>query len=770
VSSFLHNSPLSAGTLPPLLTVVSWLLFLGLSTISGRQQDGSHTRRRRNMVRDIMVSSNNSDEDVKRVLEENLSNPEDINLALLQLQNLGLNRSERREHNKTIVKCLTEIHESRTKALIWMKQHIYPSTCKAVLDDEHEENCIDKVQDKIQKTGGKVQDKFRSLKQAMCTTSDDPGKINWSAVAKRFVMVSVSYLDLIKDTILLATLVYLLQDTLFTDFTAFPSQLTWVLLMSVVIPLLTSALETAHSRPLLILGFSTWEQCRKTPLSRSKLLIIKIVTIVCYPLVPGILIMAQEEANRRLEELLTEVKEEAMEEIQELYKYREQVTTAMLSFKRNEFGVEMILQLTIQNVMLLLSKTVSPTHSGLEAVFKEDSEKTWLGFDFTQVFLVLSVLWSFMSFGRTYIKIKTEEKTDFLPVTAKLLLGFRAILASVTRIGCIVAFYCPVLGLLGLLSHWTAEQVSFDPKYRDDDSTVNMTTDLLHYWDLVTGHPQSVAYSVLYRSDYTDPAHPVPPVYTMYTGGTLGAHFGVFWVLLLLQSVAVYLVKMKLSHKFREVGWIKKIHHTIEVLNLPDSFADWDECEGSPGEHKERWRGVLRETVFMSMVHFFSSLMMLVPIIFTGRNSNNSYSASLIRPLSGVKIRERHNTILPVIGAFEQEKEAFILVTQLSWALPLALLLSTMLDLLLVWTYMKFGHPWGEILTQEESKGEMMKELVETGKKPVETEKKPVETGKKPVETAKMPVETGKKPVETEKKPVETEKEPVERVVTVQES
>ena len=57
--------------------------------------------------------------------------------------------------------------------------------------------------------------------------------------------------------------------------------------------------------------------------------------------------------------------------------------------------------------------------------------------------------------------------------------------------------------------------------------------------------------------------------------------------------------------------------------------------------------------------------------------------------------------IYPVIGAFEEEKEAYTLVTKLCWLLPAILVLATLTDLVLVFLYEKIGHPWREILAQE---------------------------------------------------------------------
>ena len=56
------------------------------------------------------------------------------------------------------------------------------------------------------------------------------------------------------------------------------------------------------------------------------------------------------------------------------------------------------------------------------------------------------------------------------------------------------------------------------------------------------------------------------------------------------------------------------------------------------------------------------------------------------------------------IGTFPEEDDAYWVVTTLSWALPLILVISTILDSILVWVYMKHAHPWKGILVDEEKK------------------------------------------------------------------
>ena len=61
-------------------------------------------------------------------------------------------------------------------------------------------------------------------------------------------------------------------------------------------------------------------------------------------------------------------------------------------------------------------------------------------------------------------------------------------------------------------------------------------------------------------------------------------------------------------------------------------------------------------------------------------------------------VNERHELLLVTIGTFPEEDDAYWAVTTLSWALPMILVISTILDSILVWVYMKYAHPWKDIL------------------------------------------------------------------------
>ena len=65
-------------------------------------------------------------------------------------------------------------------------------------------------------------------------------------------------------------------------------------------------------------------------------------------------------------------------------------------------------------------------------------------------------------------------------------------------------------------------------------------------------------------------------------------------------------------------------------------------------------------------------------------------------------MKARHNRLLETIGVvFDEEEYALWLVTDFSWILPIIILCGGLLDLLFIGFYMRFAHPWKEILYGE---------------------------------------------------------------------
>merc|ERR1719264_1762019 len=135
-------------------------------------------------------------------------------------------------------------------------------------------------------------------------------------------------------------------------------------------------------------------------------------------------------------------------------------------FKRSEAALELVAQQSIQLSLLLLNLTRYPVETGLRGIFGKDFSTVvnFLGLDLNlgNLLLLLSVSWSFKTGIRSFLKIHSEQKAGMLSGAAKVVLGLRALLFSVTRIGCIIAFFGPFLGLGDCMAHWHAEGIRLD--------------------------------------------------------------------------------------------------------------------------------------------------------------------------------------------------------------------------------------------------------------------------------------------------------------------
>ena len=344
-----------------------------------------------------------------------------VNMVMIQVQHVDLSREHQRKLHKAFFLSLMILSNgSNVKTVIWIKEIIHPDTCKnIIMDAKYTGKFVEKLQDIINDSTELLLH-YTNKKLCSCSCFSKLNMYKWKRYITIFVLVPLSYLDFIKDFTFIVILFYLLQETVFTYPTALSSQLTWLLLMSVAVPPFISALETAHKHPLLTLGCSLWHHYTHNHLPRWKLRCIKILTVIFYPLVPAILIISKVKTTEKMRELLEKWKmceqleegDHSLEKVGINLDYLEEVRKALLIYKRNEFRFEMVLQLTVQNVMLSLNHTVSPTHSGLEAVFRKDFD--WFGMNFSHVFLIISVLWSFKSAAWTYVKIKAEENINLL--------------------------------------------------------------------------------------------------------------------------------------------------------------------------------------------------------------------------------------------------------------------------------------------------------------------------------------------------------------------
>jgi len=608
------------------------------------------------------IVSQNQAEIRKIILKENAN----VRVAITSLQSIDISIKERRSANKIVMRSLIEIKGSLAEAILWMKDimTIHPEVCQSVLDDYiHSGTLIQKLIDK--------KDVF--LK-----------KFSLVSLLKRTFVAQALNVDLGRDVILLVAMASAGQHT---EFFTFSTAVTFLMATSIIAPLLASGLNTAIKHPFIIFGFDIWAANRETK-NGLRLWIIRSATVLMSFTVPSLLVASREDARQRKKELEEEIEgsvfdkseeEESNFKLKEIKEYIDIVKKGLLIFKRLELGIEVFLQISITITMLLLapSYSSSPTTSGLQGLFntkkdgKEDSGfLSFIGLHIANTtLLILSVIWSLKTMVMTYINIKKEGKGGVLRLTAKLALLLYGLLGYSLRITCTIAWFAPFLGLGSILAHWTAEQIplKFDvfQKYNN------------------TNNP--VAFHTLHRSNYMDTAHPTPPPYTLYTTITLQEAAFVFLVLTLLYGVLIVQIKRELSPAFMLAKWTSQLSHVIECFSLSDCYQDWDRGGGGPADYRRRWAAVWRETMATICLQCLSNLVLLVPLVTTALN-----------------VHERHVLVEKFLRApLNQEKVAFERITLLAWLLPLMVLLTSMTNLLMVFVYQVWFHPW-KIIQQED--------------------------------------------------------------------
>ena len=578
-----------------------------------------------------------------------------IKVSAIQLQHLGLTRDERRRRNR---KLLLSLADSQAEAVIAMKRRITKATCMQIIDDyNHRPSRMGNLKDAKEDLITFIKKKYGSVISCTCSCNcsytcgqcsrgriwmkEDEGGILLHL--SNFARMAFTYLDLVKDITLTLHLIILTGVVTLFQFTLFQSTIVWLMIFSVGAPFLLSAIQTTIYHPTSLLDFNTWSNFTRDP--NSNLTGLRISMFCTFVFVPSTHIRNKADALQKKENLLEKTKiqfntkngvvgNEIYEELEQLEEYLDEVRKAHLIFKKNEAAFELVPQQGIQLVMLLLSQTNYPTVNGLQTVFEADFSGTveflGLGLQFGEIFLIASVCWSFKTGAASFVKIRTESKSSFVPATAKVALGLRALLFSATRICANLAYFGPFLGLWDTQSHMKAEQIPLEP-----DLLKKLRNNPNSYWDNDT-------LTLMYReADITN-----------YTRVTLQHAFFIFLGLLVLHNLTIFVLKMVTSIPFRKARWETKLLHLLESTNVPDTFMDWEdneedevereknfkdkdrnkngddvgvkkttkvEIEKTIEEYRSCWKSVLIETVGMIGLQMLSNLLMLVPIFVTSR-------------------------------------------------------------------------------------------------------------------------------------------------------
>ena len=407
-----------------------------------------------------------------------------------------------------------------------------------------------------------------------------------------------SYIDLTKDVFITVTVLVLIggPQTLIDSPTAFPSVVVMLLIASIILPLLLSSLQLARDRPEIIYGEGFYTQSRwRQNLGRIGIVLMAYIN-------PALLISAYESNQEKLK--FQDLKDMQYEKIKKIGEEGEKILRSYVKFIRIELGVEVIFQIAGQIILLLQSRTSSSTVTGLEAIFGK-SESDSIDVD---VLISLSILWSSKTIVTRNLKAAEVEKTH-LRFFSKVFLVLISLFSSCPRLLSIVCFFTPFLGLFSLLNHYKLEQIPFTPSKEGK----------LKPYDVMTFGNKTFTWGEIDRwifDNDTDPG--TPPGYNRYTLFTLAESVQLFLIVIFLQFLAVYMVKVMTSKKFREADKLEKLIHVTENMSIAYPMEDFDVLNGSAREHRERFEKVNKEVLTTMIINCLINMLMLGPLWYTG--------------------------------------------------------------------------------------------------------------------------------------------------------
>lgn len=185
----------------------------------------------------------------------NSTSTKDVQTAidhLSQLQHLNLPRDERRSQTNQLVDAL---QTSKANSFIALKGKVNQKTAQQIIDDcSHTGSYINRLNDAVADlttfTKNELSERFLS----------------------RVALITMSYFDLIKDLILVTSMVWLrTPNDLFNNCTEFPNVVTWLLITSVALPLIVSGITTSHKFPLVVFDFEAWKNYKKFSQNTGKM-------------------------------------------------------------------------------------------------------------------------------------------------------------------------------------------------------------------------------------------------------------------------------------------------------------------------------------------------------------------------------------------------------------------------------------------------------------------------------------------------------------------
>ena len=309
----------------------------------------------------------------------------------------------------------------------------------------------------------------------------------------------------------------------------------------------------------------------------------------------------------------------------------------------------------LQTILMLVALTSTSTTGGLETMFDSND---FMGINMDPLIVIgLSILISLKNNVMIHVDYISKQK-EYFPFGSSFFIFCWGLFATLRRLLSSVAFFTPSLGLFSILHHWQAEQVPY--------SIRNIYAYKIKYDDKITVYNMSetVYWRHLDRWNYNDMQKPEPPCYTEYTGLSLQESSFAFLYLMIYQYAGLILVKLFISEDFmRRENFFEKFIHVLLNMNLAFPYTDWDVGHYSIEHFKQRYRKVTKEMIWCMIININVSLMMTLPLFYTF-----------------IKIKERHNFLIALIGTKIEEDTSMKNIELLIYSVTLCLILFSIFE------------------------------------------------------------------------------------------
>ena len=376
-------------------------------------------------------------------------------------------------------------------------------------------------------------------------------------------------------------------------------------MLTIVLPILFTAGQTAIEAPGFPLGLADIEPGwkRKT---------VQLMICIFSPLTIALL---------RLQYQLTLKKKERVQELQnknligEFNRLNRLATKMDLQRKKAikiDIAFEVAYQIFINLILVLLSKSDTRTTSSMTSLFNQEGKDELVGISNLTIF-ILSTVVSFLSFINLFITAHASNWNW----KSKLAVGFYGVLCLLLRLLAMITFFIPSLGLMNTLRHYQTDRVAFaalsGSKTRRNRQSINDT--------LYFGNAPPVQWKDITHVNYTNPANPTPPPYSLYTGLDSKSYFLIFAVLWSLQVFLIWLKNFRRSKIFRTLSGFDQVMHSWQSVICPAPSVDWSVGQGGCKEHFDRMKTIENEVVETAMINSVFQGFHILPLIYLGKSS-----------------------------------------------------------------------------------------------------------------------------------------------------